>query len=552
MSQTDVLECTAIPTIIGQSSSSHLNKITQYCAKKREGQTKEERSEIELEIFNKIIDVLRGIDDYDVLENLVDTTTTEATEENINQIVMTGTGNIATIGVEGGGFIDEEIMVIDMPGLDGRDYNDHDNPLYQEMVQRADFIFFVQSSTSAINEATSKFLENLLANKLTNVPLRLIHNIHESLYYVKDELTTAMVDRQVGAGVKFIKDRFGITGDFENYKLNFAKIYNGLMCVDHIKDSFRMDIDMALKEYECLENEMVKRLKEDRQNIKDRNSITKANAYIALAIDELKKIDNEIVYQLKAFEAIGIKQKELRQQLIDTGTSYYELSEYISNLLRENLVEATLASTIERLVGEKVAHAERTTGKKLKESINALAISFNEISCVGVGSHFRMQLLNKVQKLFSESYNAIFTEIVEFVKQYENAVFTIDDTIKVDLVPNALALFQPRYFNIREKMTVGGVDIFIDKKYDYNENKEYLIEFKNASLSTIDMKIEDYRFAVRSAMAEVKSALLNKILAQVDQRFTHLDKQMSSRKELLNRQLLLMKDMVKKLQGHEN
>ena len=95
-------------------------------------------------------------------------------------------------------------MAIDMPGLDGGEINWNNNPLYTRMVKRADFIFFVQSSTTTINESSVDFLRWLLNNKETNVPLRLIHNEHDSLYFLKEEVRKEKIEKQVEAAKRFI------------------------------------------------------------------------------------------------------------------------------------------------------------------------------------------------------------------------------------------------------------------------------------------------------------------------------------------------------------
>lgn len=299
VSTTAYKECTALPTIIGKSNGEHLNKIIQYFP------TDDYSSdEAKKETFDYIVDVIREVEDQDVLNGRVNKKISDLTVENIKSTTTlfyddgdTNDDLVVSLGIEGGGFIDDEIMLIDMPGLDGSQKHQDNTLVYSNMAQRADAVFFVQSTTSAINKASIDFLNTLFKEKKGKVPVWLIHNIHDSQYFlIDDEKKKTDIKEQVEIGRKRVREGFGITR-FDDVVLNLGKIYSVINESDRIKDENQKEINAIYEEYREFEAKLIETLKKERQKIKDEINIGKAEDAVTSSIKIVDKVIAEMNVQ---------------------------------------------------------------------------------------------------------------------------------------------------------------------------------------------------------------------------------------------------------------
>ena len=102
---------------------------------------------------------------------------------------------VTSITTSGGELLKDNIFLVDMPGLDGG-YANLDNPIYETISQRADFVIFVQSSNSAISKVSNRFLKLLQENN-PKVPVCLLHNVFEAAYWHSEEEKQAVIKAQV-------------------------------------------------------------------------------------------------------------------------------------------------------------------------------------------------------------------------------------------------------------------------------------------------------------------------------------------------------------------
>ena len=554
VSPTDVLECTAIPTIIGKSDREHLKKIVSYFPKNIHSLPEEEKIKLREKIFDHIIDVLRGIESSSVIEQLVDTETRDATDDTIKEVVMVDAEStkkypmLATIGVEGGGFIDDQIMLIDMPGLDGKSANDR-NPLYQRMVERADFIFFVQSSTSAINEATNDFLDWLLSNRLTEVPLRLIHNVHDSLYFVKDDITEKTIARQVNAGVKCIREKFNVGRNFENYILNFAKIGTGLMSSDKIKDDFQEGMTRDIDRYLDVERQIVEKLKAERQSIKDNNCIAKSRECITQSIAELDALSADLDKRIQLADEAIRKTAEFKSRIISQEISFAQLMEFVNSAILTNNIEGMLKSRIELKTGTALNRSGDIKGEALMQEIDKLAELYGSDSPVGENTDFRMLLVEHIHNLFGKTYAEIRNEMTAFFQEELRKEVRFDDSLSMQLLPAKLMAFTPDYFDIRKNLNLFGLtNKLCSKKYSAAERRDYLNLYKELCKQQVSDKITEYKLLVRAALNEIKSKWIESLSGQ---RSSYADEVGRLRSEE-KRQLTAQRESIKEMQHELN
>lgn len=512
VSPTDVLECTAIPTIIGKSDSEHKNKIIGYYPNenvlgKGDGKT-------EQDIFNNIIDVLQGIEPHSVLENYVTKVVETATPDNLNKMVMVdGSSNqpfLATIGVEQGGFIDDQIMIIDMPGLDGRIVNDK-NPLYQCMVERADFIFFVQSSTSAINEATNDFLKWLLSNKLTQVPLRLIHNHHESLSFLRDDLTKEMVERQVQAGVKCISDMFNVKSRFDHYIFNFAKIGNTLMAPNNVKEEMKDSLEEYTEKYLEWEKKISKQLKEERQQIKNENCITKCNGSVDQSLDIIQKTKETIDSELEKIRRRNEELDALPQLIRNKTVSFGGAFDVIKNKITATNVLGLLQTHIQTCSATSINSINaKISGATLQNIINTLAATYSNITIFGQYSDIWNTAKQEINGVLKREYNDILNRIDEVLGL--TPAIQWDRRIEETLLPVDIEPFVSNVQGIKKRGFLG----IGTKYYGVNDCKTYINQLEAQCTRECAGKIEQYEKKIQLAASTIKTKWIENLLAQLE------------------------------------
>ncbi len=558
VSPTDVLECTAIPTIIGKAENSQINNIVSYYIKDNLLENGDE-SEISKNIFNLLVDVLRGIEPTSVLDELIDRRYDEATKENITEIVMVSDGEIqrkpvlATIDVPGNmeTIIDNQIMIIDMPGLDGQKINDK-KPLYKSMVERADFIFFVQSTTSAINEATNDFLTWLLQNKLTNVPLRLIHNYHDSLYFIKDEITQNMVNRQVKAGLKCIKNKFHVERDFEHQVFNFAKIGKNLMGLEDVAAAYVDDVIKDTEQFMRWEQEIIQKLKSERQIIKDRNSITKCKEYLTISKSSLEKIVEDVDHRIEELLTEHSKILGYSDDLRNLDISFENLKKVFEDNIVTFRIEESYANELNKVTDSIYIQSDSIKGKELKNKIDKYAELYSNISFLGENTAMWTFLKTNIQETLTSSFNpltdAIMASLSERLKS--GKIGKIDLSINSKLIPIGLSRFEPDYSDIEEKVMWGEFRSPFDKNYKGGVAKEYIKWYKETCTQVmLKKKITEYSDSVKLSFEKIRIELLNSILEQLNAPIENAKETIEQEIKLLKAQQDTVKDMINKLKS---
>lgn len=152
-------ECTLRPSIIVQAPHGAPEEILTY-------RSKDTAAGMDSRRFNMLIDSLRGIREGGVPK--VKAESAPLCESNLKKCLTGSTGReplITILRVGGEGlFGGDDVALIDMPGLDGSQAN-MDSPVYKWVIERADFLIFVQSSLSAINEPTARLLKKFHEGK---------------------------------------------------------------------------------------------------------------------------------------------------------------------------------------------------------------------------------------------------------------------------------------------------------------------------------------------------------------------------------------------------
>lgn len=442
---------------------------------------------------------------------------------------------IAAIGVEGSTFLNDQMMIIDMPGLDGIIANQN-NPLYKRMVERADFIFFVQSTTSAINEATGNFLIWLLNNEITNVPLRLIHNIHDSMYFIKDDITDSKLRRQIERAEEYIRSKWKGYHDFKHHTLNFAKIASMVIegDGDNVKEKFKEDLLCVKKEFEAFEEDTVNALKAERQAIKDGNNIRKARATMSRASKKLTDAVNAIDEKLSAIR-LQLETLDTLDGIIEmTEVSFVSLLMDFANKLSAERIVDTYEARVRALTETPISRAAGDIwGKELKKEIDTLAEDYDGIALLGKGSNVYVFLKNTLGNLLKSHFSQLIDEKIlpqlRMVLLNNTPNLMAGVAINEDKLPHSLSSFVPRYSDIEEYYYIIG---FIRLKKYYNEElwKEYIVDYRNSVINELPNKLDLYKNNVAAVIDEIFIEYKGDIKAR-------LESAVNSAKEALDKEI---------------
>ena len=547
VSPTAYKECTALPTIIGETDGKHLNKIIKYVPTTAFSSDEEKKK-----TFDYIIDVIRGVEERNVLDGRIITPNPEdLTEKNIKEsITLYYDSNkreeilVASIGIEGGGFIDDEVMLIDMPGLDGSQVHQDNSLVYQNMAQRADVVFFVQSTTSALNKASIDFLKSLFGDKAGTVPVWLIHNIHDSQYFLTDDdKKKSDIREQIQTGRDRIEKDFGIT-KFSDQVLNLGMIHTALNEPHRIKPEQQEYLQNVLEEYKKFERELIELLKSERQQIKDDNNVNKAKDVVRESITTLELLIEELEQQIRAIEGNIATAKALKEKLNDVNFNFNgNVLVAYSKLLDERNIKSSWTTNIHKLFDSKIVTTGtiRISGHDLKIELEKLALESKEIMPTREGSLFRSQLKSLIYKDITEHLADIVKEIEDSLRELHNVKNR--DFLKVDITTCPIIIndtadnFSIDLSDIKETK-LGGI---LTIHYDRGEYNRYLDSIEKKIASQIDSKITKYTELIANDYIKIRDwyiqELRNKlaeVVCQYEKAHNRAVAELNGRIELMN------------------
>lgn len=525
VSPTAYKECTALPTIIGKSGGEHLNKIVQYVPTMPYND--DEAKKI---TFDYILDVIRGVEDQDVLNGRIYKKESELTTDNVKEIVtlyhdqtLTKDDLVVSMGIKGEGFIDDEIMLIDMPGLDGGLKHKDNTLVYSNMAQRADVVFFVQSTTSALNKDSIDFLNELFKGKEGKVPVWLIHNLHESQYFLYDDAKKqADIDEQVMLGRKRVEEGFGINR-FKHIVLNLGKVYTCINEPDRIKAEYKEEIESEFHKYINIEQELISTLKSERQVIKDENNVGKAIDTINESIEVLDELIKKVSQEIDAIEADVETVREVLSRLdsvkvYNTGflSKFDELRPAIASAWEVRIKEK-IDSEISKLRGANM----KISGQDLIEKICRVRNECMEIIPIGDGSNFRKELsdslINSIVMPYEEKLDSIKKTLQDLLRLNESNIqmsAEINAAISRELKckPHSFE-FEPEYDlkDLKRRNRIG-----LKKYYDKLQHDEYMKSFAEYIIGEIPAKLAEYKDIIAEDFRIISNHYVSELKSSID------------------------------------
>lgn len=313
VSPTHFLECTVRPSIISKGAEELITLI--YSDSEREKK---------VEQFDSVIDSLRG---FEKLENIPEVCIEKCELNDVNlensvtlaleeSVINSDHTLVTSITTSGGELLKDNIFLVDMPGLDGG-YANLDNPIYETISQRADFVIFVQSSNSAISKVSNRFLKLLQENN-PKVPVCLVHNVFEAAYWHSEEEKQAVIEEQVNFAEKEIGRRNFQLKD-SVYSLNLGKV----------ADAGRYEGVESLQEeatrFQKFEEDLYRKVISNSTDIRLRSVIGRT-------LNQLEKLDLSVNEQIRSQEVIDedyrVAETAFDELLHQANELHYDGSDY--------------------------------------------------------------------------------------------------------------------------------------------------------------------------------------------------------------------------------
>lgn len=420
VSPTHFLECTVRPSIISKGSEESITRIFSSVDREKK-----------VEQFDSVIDSLRG---FEKLENIPEVNIEKCELNDVNlencvtlaleeSVIKSDHTLVTSITTSGGELLKDNIFLVDMPGLDGG-YANLDNPIYETISQRADFVIFVQSSNSAISKVSNRFLKLLQENN-PKVPVCLVHNVFEAAYWHSEEEKQAVIEAQVA----FAKDEMNRRNFQLNncvYSLNLGKV------ADAGKYQNIESIRQEAARFQEFEKDLYHRVITNSTDIRLRSVIGRT-------LNQLEKLDQLVNEQIDSQEVINEEYRvaatsfdELLQQanaLRYDGSDYRKMVQvYIDDDLKEfvEIVKEYYDSACNSAFagGDKGRDATRAIVTKfMADASSALKSKFFE-------SHEYSLVRQYLRKLSSLKDDAAFIEKMNaFLKQKGGTTFDSESQV---------------------------------------------------------------------------------------------------------------------------
>lgn len=284
VSPTHFLECTIRPSLITKHDDTGIDQYFEY-----EHEHKEE-------IFEKVIDYLRGMIDENDIKRLVRKDVYSLNNTNIDTLIKSeyeGTDDplITVLKVEGGELVNGEIALIDMPGLDGNKANLENNPIYNLISKRADFIIFVQSSNAAISNSSEKFTRGII-DKSNRPPVWLIQNIFEANWWKTEEEKNAQIKEQIKVAKEYLSS-FDLK-DIKHSAINLGKVNDVTFASSGQYDEHIDNLNREVEAFKEFEAQLLQLLTQEKVIIQEKNSVRNANGKITECITELNTLKDNL------------------------------------------------------------------------------------------------------------------------------------------------------------------------------------------------------------------------------------------------------------------
>lgn len=295
------------------------------------------------ELFRLVINVLRGFSDFSEIQNKVRKKSVPWSKDNlIAQLTkdLDPEPLITVLNVPGGGLVTEHTALIDMPGLDGAKSNWEDSPVHKWVLEKADFLIFVQSSMAALNESTSGYLKEVYINS-KKPPLYLVQNVMEAKHWRGKEYMERESSDQSRKAKAHVLNLIGSTEDLPSTPINLGKAYDAW---DEEEQYGNLAVGSGFHEFEDTLQDI---LSSKREIIKQENAVREVGA----AVERCKTIFDTTRDELDRREKECDNNINKRQKLKKTVND-------VLNLITDGAISDPLGDYLKELIGQWVSECE--------------------------------------------------------------------------------------------------------------------------------------------------------------------------------------------------
>lgn len=356
------------------------------------------------EAFDLVTQYLRGVQDESSLKEHVDIIEHPYDKALVDRLLAGPLENeplITVIMCPGGRLIDEEIAVLDVPGLDGFQTNTENNPAAFWIIDKSDLLIFTQSSFAPLNNQTSKFLRDLY-ERSKKPPVLLAQNQIEARHWAPKEEQKQETEEQVSVARKEISELLTLqTEDLPAWPINLGKAHDG----------FFKKIPQLVHDsrFEKFESELQNYLESSRLSLHEKNCINELKGAVLDAESVINSLSSELDSALKDEQVRIALLRQCRENIqnltyqpkwIDHDLVELESSE-ISSM--KNVAEDKIREKCEELSNEV---GQLFPGKSIKgKAINQLLYAASESLIAGLRKEIFVvnELLSKKTKLIFEA-----------------------------------------------------------------------------------------------------------------------------------------------------
>ncbi len=241
-------------------------------------------------------------------------------------------------------FLQENIGILDMPGLDGSIANAESDPIIAELPRAADYFLYVQSSITAINSGAKDYILSLIDHSKEYI---VVFNEIRAQYWLKPEVQSQVIEEQNSKAIEHLAKRLGVNPPC-SFRINAAQAWdskNKRFQADKLLDGFTLEKLYADSHIQELKNEIFKLCRNNVTEILDKNALNSLKEWIKATqdLEDFAKLQEEINQRwkqdLEKWDAINQKFGDIRltdedkeDEPISIEDKLAEVKEKIENL----------------------------------------------------------------------------------------------------------------------------------------------------------------------------------------------------------------------------
>ena len=281
-------------------------------------------------------------------------------------------------------FLQENIGILDMPGLDGSIANAESDPIIAELPRAADYFLYVQSSITAINSGAKDYILSLIDHSKEYI---VVFNEIRAQYWLKPEVQSQVIEEQNSKAIEHLAKRLGVNPPC-SFRINAAQAWdskNKRFQADKLLDGFTLEKLYADSHIQELKNEIFKLCRNNVTEILDKNALSSLKEWIKATqdLEGFIKLQEEIKQQWKLDcekwqDAIVQKVADIHlteegeDEPLTINGALAEVKEKIKKLFKENIKEVEKCN-IKNYLGNDYDKTKReqyaSVDKKLLEEI---------------------------------------------------------------------------------------------------------------------------------------------------------------------------------------